>query len=65
MEAASSSGSGSVVNATKSHGGGNKTHHFAVKSRDDRIEWMRELMLAKALKAKGEGYEVKVNGSAV
>jgi len=23
---------------------------------------MRELMLAKALKAKGEGYEVEVNG---
>jgi len=39
-----------------------KTHHFAVKSRDERIDWMRELMLAKALKAKGEGYEVEVNG---
>lgn len=39
-----------------------KVHHFAVKSRDDRIDWMRELMLAKALKAKGEGYQVNVNG---
>jgi hypothetical protein len=39
-----------------------KTHHFAVKTRDERIDWMRELMLAKALKAKGEGYEVNVNG---
>ena len=65
LDAASSSGSGAIATATKSHSGGNKTHHFAVKSRDDRIEWMRELMLAKALKAKGEGYEVKVNGSAV
>ena len=65
LEAANGNGSGSSVNGTKSQGGGNKTHHFAVKSRDDRIEWMRELMLAKALKAKGEGYEVKVNGSAV
>lgn len=41
---------------------GAKTHHFAVKNRDDRIDWMRELMLAKALKQKGEGCEVNVNG---
>jgi hypothetical protein len=40
-----------------------KVHHFAVKSRDDRIDWMRELMLAKALRAKGHGYEVNVNGA--
>lgn len=62
------SGNGSTMGGTKSsghHGSSNKTHHFAVKSRDDRIEWMRELMLAKALKAKGDGYEVKVNGNAV
>jgi hypothetical protein len=39
-----------------------KTHHFAVKSRDDRIDWMRELMLAKALKAKRDGYDVDING---
>ncbi|EMC91231.1 hypothetical protein BAUCODRAFT_80044 [Baudoinia panamericana UAMH 10762] len=39
-----------------------KTHHFAVKTKDDRIDWMRELMLAKALKAKGDGYDVEVNG---
>ncbi|KAK8158827.1 hypothetical protein BKA80DRAFT_291001 [Phyllosticta citrichinensis] len=44
---------------------GGKTHHFAVKTRDERIDWMRELMLAKALKAKGEGYEVEVNGNAI
>jgi hypothetical protein len=25
-----------------------KTHHFTVKSKDERIDWMRELMLAKA-----------------
>ncbi|KAF2877829.1 hypothetical protein BDV95DRAFT_3113 [Massariosphaeria phaeospora] len=42
-----------------------KVHHFAVKSRDDRIDWMRELMLAKALRAKHEGYEVNVNGADV
>ncbi|KAF2645688.1 SAM and PH domain-containing protein [Massarina eburnea CBS 473.64] len=40
-----------------------KVHHFAVKSRDDRIDWMRELMLAKALRAKNDGYEVNVNGA--
>jgi hypothetical protein len=40
-----------------------KMHHFAVKTKDERIDWMRELMLAKAIKAKGEGYEVNVNGA--
>jgi hypothetical protein len=44
------------------HGHKNKTHHFAVKSKDERIDWMRELMLAKALKAKREGYDVELNG---
>jgi len=42
-----------------------KTHHFAVKSRDERIDWMRELMLAKALRRKGEGYEVNLNGNMI
>jgi hypothetical protein len=42
-----------------------KVHHFAVKTKDERIDWMRELMLAKAIKAKGEGYEVNVNGAAI
>ena len=42
-----------------------KTHHFAVKNRDERIDWMRELMLAKALKQKVEGCEVNVNGHAI
>ena len=40
-----------------------KVHHFAVKSRDDRIDWMRELMLAKALRAKHDGFEVTINGA--
>ena len=39
-----------------------KTHHFAVKTKDDRIDWMREIMLAKALQQKGKGYDVEVNG---
>jgi len=39
-----------------------KTHHFAVKDKDERIDWMRELMLAKALQQKGKGYDVEVNG---
>ncbi|SPO00875.1 uncharacterized protein DNG_03623 [Cephalotrichum gorgonifer] len=43
--------SGEGVNGT------GKTHHFAVKGREERIDWMRELMLAKALKQKGEGWE--------
>ena len=41
-----------------------KTHHFAVKTKDERIDWMRELMLAKALQQKGKGYDVEVNGVA-
>lgn len=32
-----------------------KTHHFAVKSREERIDWMRELMLARALKKGRDG----------
>lgn len=41
-----------------------KSHHFAVKTRDERIDWMRELMLAKALKkGKEGGSEVQVNGN--
>ena len=39
-----------------------KTHHFAVKNKDERIDWMREIMLAKAVQQKGKGYEVEVNG---
>ncbi|KAL4918913.1 hypothetical protein BDW62DRAFT_180082 [Aspergillus aurantiobrunneus] len=41
-----------------------KSHHFAVKTRDERIDWMRELMLAKALKkGKEGGAEMQVNGN--
>jgi hypothetical protein len=46
-------------------GDGHRTHHFAVRTRDQRIDWMRELMLAKALKQRGEGFEVNVNGSMI
>lgn len=40
-----------------------KAHHFATTTKDTRIDWMRELMLAKALKARSDGYEVTVNGA--
>ena len=39
-----------------------KTHHFTVKNSNERIDWMRELMLAKAKKQKDSGYEVEHNG---
>lgn len=42
--------------------GAGKTHHFAVKSVDERIDWMRDLMLAKALRQKDAGFSVEVNG---
>ncbi|KAF4505150.1 hypothetical protein G6O67_007130 [Ophiocordyceps sinensis] len=45
--------------------GTGKTHHFAVKGREERIDWMRELMLAKALKQKGQGFEISVNGNMI
>ena len=50
---------------TADPGAKTKTHYFAVKSRDERIDWMRELMLAKALKQKSEGFEVNVNGNMI
>ncbi|KAL2065045.1 hypothetical protein VTL71DRAFT_4185 [Oculimacula yallundae] len=49
----------------KDAGAKTKTHYFAVRSRDERIDWMRELMLAKALKQKSEGYEVNCNGNMI
>lgn len=45
--------------------GGAKTHHFAVESRDARIDWMREVMLAKAKKHKQDGYKVSINHEVV
>ena len=40
-----------------------KSHYFSVRTRDERIDWMRELMLAKALKrGKETGNEIRVNG---
>ncbi|KAI9724509.1 MAG: hypothetical protein M1812_000577 [Candelaria pacifica] len=44
---------------------GGKTHHFAVRNRDERIDWMRELMLAKALKQKEDGAEMGMNGNMI
>lgn len=38
-----------------------KTHHFAVKNQSERIDWMRELMLAQAVQQRGRGYDVAVN----
>ncbi|KAI9885432.1 MAG: hypothetical protein M1823_002780 [Watsoniomyces obsoletus] len=59
-------GNGNTTTATRHHHAATgKTHHFAVKSRDDRIDWMRELMLAKALKQKGEGYQISINGNMI
>jgi hypothetical protein len=49
----------------KDAGAKGKTHYFAVKSRDERIDWMRELMLAKALKQKSEGFEININGNMI
>ncbi|KAJ5337796.1 hypothetical protein N7452_004524 [Penicillium brevicompactum] len=43
---------------------GVKNHHFAVDTREQRIDWMRELMLAKALKkGKESGDNILVNGN--
>ncbi|ORY65890.1 uncharacterized protein BCR38DRAFT_168374 [Pseudomassariella vexata] len=61
----SSLGSALLTAGPEGVNGTGKTHHFAVRSRDERIDWMRELMLAKALKQKGEGFEVSVNGNMI
>lgn len=58
-------GAGHASSDGEGANGTGKTHYFAVKSRDDRIDWMRELMLAKALKQKGEGFEISVNGNMI
>ncbi|CAG8888542.1 unnamed protein product [Penicillium egyptiacum] len=43
-----------------------KSHHFAVKSREERIDWMRELMLARALKkGRDGGDDMLVNGNVI
>jgi len=39
-----------------------RKHHFAVGSIEERIDWMREVMLAKAIRQKGEGFDVVVDG---
>ncbi|KAE8385232.1 hypothetical protein BDV23DRAFT_176430 [Aspergillus alliaceus] len=60
------SGNGNTVDkkALFLHSG--KSHHFAVKTRDERIDWMRELMLAKALKRGREsGAAVNMNGNMI
>ncbi|EPS38524.1 hypothetical protein H072_7746 [Dactylellina haptotyla CBS 200.50] len=49
----------------KKSGDQKKEHHFAVSSREERIDWMRELMLAKAIKQKKSGFSVEVNGKMI
>jgi hypothetical protein len=40
-----------------------KPHHFEVKTKDERLDWMRELMIAKAIRrGKNGGYEMNMNG---
>ncbi|KAF3928704.1 hypothetical protein AA313_de0203815 [Arthrobotrys entomopaga] len=52
-------------NDAKRSGDQKKEHHFAVSSREERIDWMRELMLAKAIKQKKSGFQVEVNGKMI
>jgi hypothetical protein len=45
---------------------GGKSHHFAVKTRDERIGWMREVMIARALKRGiDSGAAIQVNGNPI
>jgi len=39
-----------------------RRHHFAVGSAEERVDWMREVMLAKAIRQKLEGFDVVVDG---
>ena len=56
------SNAGGLKRSTSVREKGVKTHHFAVGDRDERIDWMRELMLAKAKGQREKGFEVRVNG---
>ncbi|KAF7714800.1 SAM and PH domain-containing protein Boi1 [Penicillium ucsense] len=43
-----------------------KTHHFAVQNREERIEWLREFMLVRALKEHTRsGAKINMNGNAL
>lgn len=42
--------------------GEGKTQWFAAGRKEERVEWMREVMLAKALRQREEGFRVTVNG---
>lgn len=43
---------------------GKKNHHFAVMTRDERIEWVRNVLLARTCKAgRDDGSEMQVNGN--
>lgn len=45
---------------------GGKTHHFAVGNREERIEWLREFMIVRALKEHTQsGAKINVNGNAL
>jgi len=45
---------------------GKKSHHFSVQTRDERIDWMREIMLAKALKkGRAMGSDVRISGNLI
>lgn len=44
---------------------GGNTHHFAVNTRGERVDWMREVMLAKAKREQERGYEVTIDGGRV
>jgi hypothetical protein len=45
---------------------GGKSHHFAVGNREERIEWLREFMLVRALKEHTRsGAQINVNGNAL
>lgn len=60
------SAGGSTIDRKALFLNGGKSHHFTVNSRDERIDWMRELMLAKALKRGREtGAAVDINGSSM
>ncbi|KAG6064735.1 hypothetical protein E4U33_006050 [Claviceps sp. LM78 group G4] len=56
---------GSDTGPSRGVNGTGKTHHFAVTNRDERIDWMRELLLAKAIKQKSQGFEISVNGNMI
>ena len=53
-----------TIAANNNHNENNKSHHFSVNSGETRTDWVRNLMLARAVQeGRDGGSEMQVNGN--